>query len=249
MKFGRSMIAGALWLAGTMMAAHAQSPEETRADIPSRIREAFASPYGESLVAEFGKSLRKDADSACLAAKGIAPEQLEPKGRDLVVKWGEKLFLTLNDAIDPKVYQEKLAAAAGRDAGVELRRLRNDPVVKKSLELRRTIQLADMLDAVFEQFDRYVLVKRIKLTAVSPLGTANEALMKLDPTEAAEAELDRYLAANKSAALKKFEKLSQQSLVASGEAARREQVKKTGPLEFFDGIDADLAELCIGPKK
>ena len=138
------------------------------------------SPYGKALVAELGKSLRKDADPACLIAKGIAPEQLEPHGRDLVIKWGEKLFQTLNDFIDPKVYEEKFAATAGRSASAELKRLRNDPVVKRSLELERPIRQASVLDAIFEQFDRYMLVKRIKLTAVSPLGTANEALIKMN---------------------------------------------------------------------
>jgi hypothetical protein len=49
------------------------------------------------------------------------------------------------------------------------------------------------------------------------------------------------------AALKKFQKLSQQSLAASGMATKLELVRKAGPLEFLNGIDTDLAELCIGP--
>jgi hypothetical protein len=247
MKFGRLMLAGALWLTGATMKAHAQSPDESRAEIPSLVRGAFDSPYGRALVAELGRSLRKDADPACLTAKGIAPEQLEPRGRDLVIKWGEKLFQTLNDFIDPKVYEEKFVATAGRGASAELKRLRNDPVVKRALELEQPIRQASALDAIFEQFDRYVLVKRIKLTAVSPLGTANESLMKMNPTEATEGEVDKFIGTNKSAALKKFQKLSQQSLAASGMATKLELVRKAGPLEFLNGIDTDLAELCIGP--
>lgn len=249
MRFGRLMIAGALWLAGTTIAAHAQSPEESRAEIPSLVRGALDSTYGKALVAELGKSLRRDADPSCLAAKGIAPDQLEQRGRDLVIKWDEKLLHTLNDFIDAKIYEEKFAGAAGRGASAELKRLRSDPAVKKSLELERPIRQASVLDAFFEQFDRYVLVKRIKLTAVSPLGTANEPLLKMNPTDAAEAAVDKYLATNKSAALTKFVKLSEQSVVASGAAAKLERMAKTGPLEFLDGLDADLAELCIGPKK
>jgi hypothetical protein len=249
MKFGKLMLACALWLAGVTITAHAQSPEESRAEIPSLVRAAFDSAYGKALVAELGKSLRKDADPACLTAKGIAPEQLEPRGRDVVIKWDEKLFFTLNDFIDPRIYEEKFAATAGRGASAELKRLRNDPVVKRALELERPIRQASALDAFFEQFDRYMLVKRIKLTAVSPLGTANEALAKMNPTEATEAEVDKFVEANKSAALKKFQKLSQQSIVASGAATKLELVRKTGPLEFLNGIEADLAELCIGPAK
>jgi hypothetical protein len=249
MKPGRLMFAGVLCLAGMTMTARAQSPEEWCAEIPSLVRGALDSTYGKALIAELGKSLRKDADPACLIAKGIAPEQLEPRGRDLVIKWGEKLFQTLNDFIDPKVYEEKFAATAGRGASAELKRLGNDPVVKRSLELERPIRQASVLDAIFEQFDRYMLVKRIKLTAVSPLGTPNEALMKMNPAEATEAEVDKFIEANKSTALKKFQKLSQQSLVASGAATKLELVRKTGPLEFLNGIETDLAEICIGPPK
>lgn len=249
MNFARLLIAGALWLAGTTIGAYAQSPAESRAEIPALVRGAFASPYGNALVAELGKSLRKDADPACLATKGIAPDHLEQRGRELVIKWTEKLFLALNDFIDPNIYQEKFAGRAGRDAGAELKRLRSDPAVKRSVELERPSMHAGVLNAFFEQFDRYMLVKRIRLTAVSPLSTANEALQKLDPTDAADAAVDKYIAASKSTALRRYIKLSEQSNAATGEATKLEQVRKNGPLEFLDGIDADLAELCIGPKK
>jgi len=32
-------------------------------------------------------------------------------------------------------------------------------------------------------------------------------------------------------------------------ATKLELVRRTGPVEFLDGIEADLAELCIGPAK
>ena len=245
MKFCKLMIAGVLWLTGMTVAAQAQSPEESRAEIPSLVRGAFDSRYGKALVAELGKSLRKDADPACLTEKGIKPDQLEPRGRDLIIKWGEKLFLTLNDFIDPKIYAEKFAGSAS----AELKRLRNDPVVKKSLALERPSRQASIVDATFEQFDRYMLVKRIKLTPVSPLGTGNQELMKLNPKEAAEDAVDKYLAKNKSAALQKYIKLSEQSLAATGAATKLEQMGKVGATEFFAGIEADLAELCIGKTK
>ena len=102
---------------------------------------------------------------------------------------------------------------------------------------------------IFEQFDRHLLVKRIKLTAVSPLGTGNEALLNMNPTEAAEEKIDKFVAASKSPALKKYLKLSQQSLAASVAATKKEEARKAGPSAFFGGVEADLAELCIGPKK
>jgi hypothetical protein len=249
MKLRRLLITGAVWLAGATMAAHGQSPEETRATLPATIREAFDSPYGKALVAELGKSLRENADASCLAAKGIAPDQLEQRGHDLVIKWALRTMETANSFIDPKVYHEKFTSTAGPGADDELARLRNDTDVKRSMELERPIQLAEIVDLFFEQFDRYVLVKQIKLTAISPLATGNNQLLEMNPTEAAEREHSQFAAANKSPVLKKYLELSQQSLVASTLATKMEDALKMGPDTFVGGMEADLAELCIGSKR
>jgi hypothetical protein len=123
MKFCSLVIAGALWLATMPMVAQAQSPAESRAELPSLVRDAFDSDYGKALTAELGKSLRRNADAACLTSKGMAPDQLEPRGRDLMVKWGLRTMETANAFIDPKVYDEKFAASAGRGAAAVLARL------------------------------------------------------------------------------------------------------------------------------
>src|SRR5689334_16731441 len=209
MKLARLTIAAALWLGGAT--AHAQSPAETAAELPSLLRDAFDSAYGKAMVAELGKTLRKNADAACLAEKGIRPDQLEPRGHDLIVKWGLRTMEVANSYIDPKLYDEKFAASAGSGAAAELARLRKNADVKRSAELEQPIQLARIVDMAFEQFDRYVLIKRIKLDTVSPAGSGNVALLKLNPTEAAEEKIDKFLAANKSSALKKYSELSQKS--------------------------------------
>jgi hypothetical protein len=249
MKPGRLMFAGALWLAGMTMAAQAQPPDEARAEIPALVRDAFDSGYGKALVAELGKSLRNNADAACLSTKGIAPDQLEQRGRDLIVKWGMRMRETYNSLVDPKVYDEKFTASSGRGAVAELKRLRNDADVKRILELEKPIRLASIVDSIFEQFERYLLVKRIKLTAVSHLGTGNDALLKMNPTEAAEAKVDKFVAASKSPALKKYLKLAQQSVAANGAAMKKEEASKAGPGAFFGGVETDLAELCIGSQR
>lgn len=248
MKLRRLLIAGALWLAGAM-AAHAQSPEETRATLPAQIREAFDSPYGKALVAELGKSLRSNADASCLATKGIAPDQLEQRGRDLILKWGLRTMETANSYIDSKVYHEKFTATAGPGADEELARLRDDEDVKRSMELERPIQQAVIVDLFFDEFDSYVLTKQIKLTAISPLRTGNNELLEMNPTEAAERKHSQFAASNKSPVLKKYLMLSQQSLVASTAATKIEDALKITPDTFLGGVEADLAELCIGSKQ
>ncbi len=248
MKLHRLLIAGALWLAGAM-AAPAQSPEETRAALPAQIREAFDSPYGKAMVAELGKSLRSDADVACLTAKGIAPDQLEQRGHDLIVKWGLRMMETANSFIDPKIYRDKFTATAGPGAEEELSRLRDDADVKHSMELERPIQQAVIVDLFFDEFDRYVLAKKIKLTAISPLRTGNNKLLEMNPTEAAERKHSQFAASNKSPVLQKYLALSQQSLVASTAATKMEDAPKIGPDTFLGGIEADLAELCVSSKQ
>jgi hypothetical protein len=207
MKPGGLMIAAALLLGGAPTAAHAQSPAESSAKLPSLVRDAADSVYGKAMLAELGKSLRKNADAACLTAKGITPDQLEPRGRDLIVKWGLRVMNTANSFIDPKVYEEKFAASAGPEASAELARLRKDVNVKRSFELEEPIRLAKIIDEIFEQFDRYVLIKQIKLAPISPLATGNEALLNMNPTPAAEEKLEKFLTSNKSPVLKKYLKL------------------------------------------
>ena len=101
----------------------------------------------------------------------------------------------------------------------------------------------------FDEFDRYVLVKRIKLTAISPLATGNNNLLEMNPTEASEREHSQFAASNKSPVLKKYLMLSQQSLVASTAATRMEDALKITSDTFLGGVEADLAELCIGSKQ
>jgi hypothetical protein len=71
----------------------------------------------------------------------------------------------------------------------------------------------------------------------------------LNPTEAAEEKAGKFLAANKSRALKRFTELSQQSLAASAAATKMEDLTKAGSDVFIGGVEADLAELCIGAKQ
>jgi len=71
----------------------------------------------------------------------------------------------------------------------------------------------------------------------------------MNPTEAAEEKVDKFVAASKSPALKKYLKLAQQSVAANIAAMKKEETSKAGPSAFFGGVEADLAELCIGAKQ
>jgi hypothetical protein len=214
-----------------------------RAQVPAEpmVREAFATPYGEALTAELGKNLRAAADGSCLNAKAIAPDELKSRGRDLVIKWGAHMLDAINAIVDRQVYQDKFKASA------ELAALKKDAAVMRYLALQRPIALANVLDSVFEQFDRYLLIVRFKVRPVSPLGSGNEELLRQNPAETSEDELEKYVATTRSLSLQRFLDLSD-AAAASSAAIKKDQVPLTAALSFLKGIEADLAELCIRPR-
>jgi hypothetical protein len=207
------------------------------------VREAFASPYGRALIAELGRALRADAAPACLKSKGIAADQLEARGEALLIKWGTRATETAMTLIDFQAYEKAFPANA------ELKGLWEQPEIKRYLKLERPKRLAKVLDFVFEQFDRYNVLNRIKIASVSPLATGKNDLVSANPTETAEEALDDFVATNKSAQIDRFLALSEQATDAMKAAVNREQAIRTGPGTFYRGIEIDLAELCIGSRR
>jgi len=66
----------------------------------------------------------------------------------------------------------------------EIERLERDPDVKALIALDRPARLAKVVDTIMEQFDRHVLIGRIKLHPVSPIARGEAELMKDNLTEA-----------------------------------------------------------------
>jgi hypothetical protein len=204
---------------------------------------AFASPYGRALIAEFGRALRADADPACLNSKAIAADQLEQRGEALLVKWGTRAMETARSYVDFEVYEKSFPASA------ELKGLREQPQIKRYLDIEQPIRLAKVLDFIFEQFDRYVLLNKIKIAPVSPAASGNTDVLRANPTEAAEEALDDFIETNKSSQIERFLALSEQASEATQGAIKKEQAVRAGPGTFYRGIELDLAELCIGSRR
>jgi hypothetical protein len=213
------------------------------------VREAFASPYGRALVAELGKMLRADADPACLQSKNTAAEQLPERGEQLIIAWGIRAMEKQSSLLDPKAHEEAFTKSAGRNATAELKRLRENADVMRYLAIERPARLAKVLDFIFEQFDRHLLVERVKLRAISPLGTGNVALADENPTDEVEEALETFLKGKKkSASLQRFLALSEKSAEAIKPSIKRDEAAQAGPRAFFGGVEADLADLCIGKR-
>ena len=209
------------------------------------VREAFASPYGRALVAELGKVLHASADPACLQSKTLTPEQLTARAEQLMIAWGTRAMETVTSYMDIKVYEQKLAQSAGRNAAVELRRLRGDADVKRYLAIERPARLAAVLDFLIEQFDRYALLYRLKLTTVSPLVTGNLELFSANPTEAAEAG-GRHSRRRTGPPRSWFSALTRKATDAMTASIKTREALLSGPATFFGGVESDLAALCVG---
>jgi hypothetical protein len=235
--FPRLAIATVLMLAQALSAARAQP--QTQPEPATLVREGLAAAYGTALIAELGKNLRSSADPACLASKGIAADQFEARGLELMTKWGARMMETSDSLIDKNVYAEKFSA------GAELTKLQADGNVKRYLVIAQPIRQAKMLDAMFEQFDHYVTIKRIKLAPTSPAATGNEALLRMNPADAAEDLLDKFVAANKSAAVKRYLALAEQDSAARAAAIRKDRPQQPVPVIFYQGVESDLDALCI----
>ena len=193
------------------------------------------------MVAELGKNLRSSADTACLSSKAIAADQLEVRGLALMTKWGTRMLETSVSYIDKNIFAEKFP----NPNGAELAKLEADGTVKRYLAIALPIRQTKILDAMFERFDRHVLITRVKLAPVSPLASGNGALLDQDPSDAAGKKLGKFIAGNKSAALKRYLALAEQEAAARTAATKKDPSAQAVPTVFFGGVEADLAELCI----
>jgi hypothetical protein len=208
-------VAALLMALGVAAPARAQVPLANPAEKPAELtREAFASPYGRAMVAEFNTVLRASADPACLQSKKLKAGDLEKRGEALITKWSIHAMEVLASFINILIYETTLAKSAGVGADAELKRLQAHPDVKRYLTIERPRRLALVLDYVFEQFSRFVLIHRIKLGQVSPLATGNEILLRANPTEKVEAELEQFLKVNTSPQVRHYLELNEQVAAA-----------------------------------
>src|SRR5436190_11426268 len=226
----RSLLFTLLLLVTVVTPARAQFPVTNLNERPEpMIREALASPYGIVLTAQLAKSLKAAADPACLSAKGVADDQLGARAGELLQKWGTRTVETVLTLFDSKVYDERFVASAGPNGATEFGRLRDDATVKRYLAIERPLRLATVLDFVVQQFDRYNLVARIKIDGVSPFSTGKMELLRANPAERLESELEKFTAANGTPALQRYLALSRQAAVALAASLQQDKVLRTGP--------------------
>ena len=243
----RAAVAAVLLFAGTTLPAKAEWPLIDPSEQPGPLtREAFASPYGRALVAEFVTQIRAAADPACLQSKNLNAEQIAQRGEKLLTTWGVRTMEQLASFIDITIYETTLAKSAGLKANAEIQSLRKHPDVKRYLGLQRPLRLARLLDHVVEQFDRYAILFRIKIAPVSPITTGNADLLRADPTEQAESALAAFVEANKSPEVRRYRELSAEVSAAMTAAIDANYVRYMNFGTIYPEMGKELAVLCVG---
>jgi hypothetical protein len=232
-----------------------EGPRGMWPDTPETLsRDALATPYAAALLKQFAANVRKDGDAACLQARGFDDAALVARGRALWQSRGMQMLKLMEQAYDRDAYNAALAAAAGRNAAAELERLRRDRDVRKLIEISRPIKLAGALDHLVEQFDRYVLIARIKLDAVHPVARGEPHFNKDNPTESmrtnpveeTEKARQEFYDKHPSKRIERYLDLVDATVAASPKGFKREELVKLGPMSYFAGADQELAELCVG---
>ena len=236
----RTMLTLTVALAATLPA-RAQFPLPVE-PADALVRAAFDTDYGRALMDTFAVSARRNGDPSCLEAKTLDAAALAGHGRALFQRYGSRMVETLNANFDRSAYQSALSASTGRNATAELERLERDPVVKKLIALNRP---AKVLDSLVESFDSYVMIKRIKLDPVGPLGSGDPELLRKNPTEATEAAVQRFVDEHPSRRLDRYFELVEAREAASVKGFTAVAMK-LGPVAYFGGVETDLAELCVG---
>lgn len=97
---------------------------------------------------------------------------------------------------------------------------------RRYVAIERPWRLARVADFILEQFDRYVLINRLKLRPVSPAASGNEALLKRSPEETVEAALEDYRDKTRSASLQRFLDLSDAWVDAMTAAIKPEAARR-----------------------
>jgi hypothetical protein len=241
--FMKSLLALAIMLAA--LPARAQGPLGLWPEPADQlIREAVESPYARALLTRFAASVRKDGDPSCLQAKALDDAALTARGGALLQRYGVQMAKLMDENFDRAAYQSAFFASAGRNVAAEIEKLERDPGVKTFNRLNRPAHLARVLDIVLEQFDRYVLVGRIKLDPIAPIARGEPELNE-NPTQAAEAAVEKFLDEHPSRRVNRY-----LDILDAAKAAKPkgfvQSASKLGPMAYFAGADRDLAELCIG---
>jgi hypothetical protein len=206
---------------------------------------AFGTDYGRALVAELGEILADSADKSCLQSRKLGRADLARGAGEIYQRYGAQMFEISRSTLSVPAYEAALAARAPT-LHADMARLRGDPDVQKLLALEQPTRFSNIADLVVENLSRYLLLQRISLTKdVSGLARGDTSLTDRYVTEEAEEERYQLVANSKSPQLERYIALLKTLAEVRAAGLDEKAVLRLGPIEYFSGVEAELAALCI----
>jgi len=206
---------------------------------------AFGTEYGRALVANLAEALAASADKSCLQSKQLRSADFARGAAEIYDRYGTRMIEISRSVVNTPAYRAALAALAP-SFQADAARLRGDPDVQKLLALEQPTRFSDVADRVAENLARYLLLHRISLKKpVWRLELGDTSLTdRYNSDDALEARY-QFVANSQSPQLKQYIGLLKTMLevrVANGD---RTAALQYGPTQFFQGVETELAALCI----
>jgi len=206
---------------------------------------AFGTEYGRALVAELGDILMDSADKSCLQSRRLGRSDVARGAGEIYQRYGTQMMEVTRSAFNAPAYEAALKARAPT-LHADLARLRGDPDVQKLLALEQPTRFSGIADLVVEHLSRYLTLRRIRLSKdVSGLARGDTDLRDRYVTDDDEEERYQFVANSKSPQLKQYIGLLKTLAEVRGAGLDEKAALNFGPIQFFSGADAALAELCI----
>jgi hypothetical protein len=209
------------------------------------IAAAFGTDYGRALVAELGDILMDSADKSCLQSKKLSRADVARGAGEIYRRYGMQMLDVSRSAFNAPAYEAALAARAPT-LHADLARLRGDADVQKLLALEQPTRFSGIADLVVEHLSRYLTLRRITLSKdVSGLARGDTSLTDQYVTEEAEEERYQLVANSTSPQLQQYIALLKTLAELRAAGLDEKALLRLGPIQFFSGVEANLAEFCI----
>jgi hypothetical protein len=211
---------------------------------------AFGTEYGRALVAELGAILADSAEKACQQSKTLAPADFAERAGEIYRRHGTRMVAASRAFLNVVAYEAALKAWAP-SLHADLVKLRGDPDVQKLIALEQPTQFSGIADLVVENFRRYLIIRRIKLSKdVSGLERGDTSLSDRYLREEDLEARYQFVANSRSAQLKRYIELLKTMMEVRTASIDQRLVQLLAPRDYFSGVENDLAELCVpGTKK
>ena len=241
-------VALAVGIALAWASAAAQSWVELE-DEPAQafVREALASPYGQSLARRFGDLLRRSASESCAKQRDLDLSRMASFGFAILEKRGIQMLERSAALGDRSRFDATLLALTGTGADAERSRLRAQPEVRRFLALTRPARQARVLDDLAETLDRYAQQRAIGLKGrISPVATRDEQALALHPEMRAQAAAAAYVRESDTPSLRRWLELDTARRQAARHAEAAAMLAPESALRLMPGLEHDFTLLCVG---